>query len=214
MRPLKIPRVGWVIAPTLLLMSACISPAVLQANRECITVGHPGGVSACTKIIQSGEFSGRDLAITYSNRGMHYNENKQYREAIADFDQAIGLDQQYAIAHNNRGNSYAELKEFNRAIPDFDAAIRFNPDFAVAYENRAWAYYNMGEAKRGLPDINRAMQLHTPTAFTWHHKGHILKALGQQQEAIDALRTALTLNPNQELRERSVKSLKELGVEP
>ncbi len=106
------------------------------------------------------------------------------------------------------------MKQFRRAIPDFDAAIRLNPEYAKAYENRAWAYYNVGEAKRGFPDINRAMQLHTPTAFTWHHKGHILKALGRQQEAIADLRKALTLNPNPEIRERSVNSLKELGVEP
>ena len=40
----------------------------------------------------------------------------------------------------------------------------------------------------------------------------VLLALGRQQEAIADLRKALTLNP--EIRERSVNSLKELGVEP
>lgn len=42
----------------------------------------------------------------------------------------------------------------------------------------------------------------------------VLLALGRQQEAIADLRKALTLNLNPEIRERSVNSLKELGVEP
>ncbi len=37
------------MAPTLLLTSAPVSPALLQANRAYMTVGRPAGLSACTQ---------------------------------------------------------------------------------------------------------------------------------------------------------------------
>jgi hypothetical protein len=48
--------------------------------------------SACTEVIESGVFSGKDLAAVFNNRGLAYQMSRDYARSIADFDQAIRLD--------------------------------------------------------------------------------------------------------------------------
>jgi len=47
---------------------------------------------------------------------------KEYRKAIADYDQAIALNPQFALACNNRGNAHSSLKEYRKAIEDYGMA--------------------------------------------------------------------------------------------
>jgi tetratricopeptide (TPR) repeat protein len=47
--------------------------------------------------------------------------------AIADYDQALKLDPNYALAYNNRGNAHFLKKNYDRAIADYDQAIRIDP---------------------------------------------------------------------------------------
>ena len=54
-------------------------------------------VSACTEIIESDIFSGKDLAAVFNNRGLLYQMSGDYVRSIADFDQAIRLDPDLAL---------------------------------------------------------------------------------------------------------------------
>jgi tetratricopeptide (TPR) repeat protein len=67
---------------------------------------------------QSGRFSGKDLAIKFSNRGMGYDDKGQTDRAIEDYDQAIRLNPQDADAFYNRGIAYADKGQTDRAIAD------------------------------------------------------------------------------------------------
>ena len=56
-------------------------------------------IAACTRLITSGRYNGPDLAITYTNRGDAWRVKGDANRAIADYDQAIGIDPQYATAY-------------------------------------------------------------------------------------------------------------------
>src|ERR1700722_703064 len=43
-------------------------------------------IAGCSAMITSGEFSGRDLAIAYTNRGSAYDDKHDEDRAIADHD--------------------------------------------------------------------------------------------------------------------------------
>jgi tetratricopeptide (TPR) repeat protein len=62
-----------------------------------------------------------------------------FREAIADFNQALARDADFAEAYNNRGYAYLGLLDYVRATADFTEAIRRLPPFAPAYNNRGLA---------------------------------------------------------------------------
>ena len=51
-------------------------------------------------------FSPKLLAHIYRKRGFAYNRLREYQRAIADFNQAIELDSDYARAYASRGRTY------------------------------------------------------------------------------------------------------------
>jgi tetratricopeptide (TPR) repeat protein len=61
-------------------------------------------------------------AKAFHNRGVAHARMKRYREAVADFTEAIRLDPGDAVAYRNRGRAYQALGEHESARADFDRA--------------------------------------------------------------------------------------------
>ncbi len=84
---------------------------------------------------------------------------KQLNDALADFDEAIRINPNYAGVYNNRGGVKLLLGETNKAIMDFDEAIRINPEFINAYTNRAQAKIISISIKEAKSDLQTALEL-------------------------------------------------------
>jgi tetratricopeptide (TPR) repeat protein len=121
-------------------------------------------ISGCSAIIRSGEYSGKNLAIAYSNRGHAYGNLGEYRRAIEGLDQALRLDPGLAKAYYNRGVAYRNLSEYRRAIENYDQALRLDPGFAFAYNNRGNAYDYLGDPARATTSLRSCAQPSRPTA--------------------------------------------------
>jgi hypothetical protein len=48
-------------------------------------------INGCTAVIESGKFTGKDLANIFNSRGNAYAMKREFDRAIADYDQAILL---------------------------------------------------------------------------------------------------------------------------
>ena len=94
----------------------------------------------------------------FDNRGLTYAAMKEYDKAIADYDQAIRL-QQRADFFTNRGNSYQFKGELGTALSDYDTALRLDPNFALAHNNRAVLFNKMGERAKALADYEAVLRL-------------------------------------------------------
>ena len=116
-------------------------------------------IIACTRNINSGRFTGRNLAIAFTNRGLAYKNKGLWDRAIADYDEAIRLKPDFAQAFSNRGNIYRKKGRFDRAIEDYDEAIRLEPDNAQVFAERGLAYEKKGELTQALRDFKRAHAL-------------------------------------------------------
>ena len=60
--------------------------AVAGDSETCDNGSGDRAIAACTRMIESGKWKGRDLAIGFYNRGLEYNKKNDYDRAIADFE--------------------------------------------------------------------------------------------------------------------------------
>jgi len=104
-------------------------------------------------------FLGFVRGAEYYNRGTAHIAKGEYDQAIACFDKAIAIAEDFPEAYCNRGTAYYEKGELDLAIADFDRAIELDPDCAEAYYNRAVARYDKGEYDKARADVKNAQRL-------------------------------------------------------
>lgn len=80
-------------------------------------------VEACTDAINSGQWTGADLAWAYTNRGLAYYELKEFTRALADYSEALQLDPYYYDAHYARGAAYCDMGRWEQAVQWYTTAI-------------------------------------------------------------------------------------------
>lgn len=96
------------------------------------------GLQYCNDAIKSGDLNRRDLAATYSNRGVIYVGIGELDRALADQMKAIDLVPTLAQAYINRGNVYHHMKDYEKAFADYRRAV------ALESGPRAIPHYNAG----------------------------------------------------------------------
>src|SRR5262249_9556327 len=117
-----------------------VRPVSQRDEQACTAGSEPAAaIDACTRLIESGQFTSHNLAIFHFDRGVAYKNKKDFDQALADYNEAIRLDSNYANAYLNRGVLLANKSEIDRAMPDFEAAIRLDPNEKLAFVNRAIA---------------------------------------------------------------------------
>jgi tetratricopeptide (TPR) repeat protein len=124
-------------------------PATADDVEACSKESDDVAIAACT----------RAIADFFYKRGNVYAGKGDINRAIANYNQAIRLNPQFAGAFNNRGSAYNDKRQYDRAIQDYDQAIRFNPQYAVAFFNRGVTKRRKGDTTGGDADISIARQL-------------------------------------------------------
>jgi tetratricopeptide (TPR) repeat protein len=140
-------------------------------------------ISGCTAMIDSGQYSGRNLALAYNNRGNTYIELGEYSRAIEDFDQAVRLVPNNAIPYTGRGDAYGELGQRARAIEDYDKAVQLDPGYSLAFSNRGVEYAALGDYARAIEDFDQALRLDPGDASFYNNRAFARCFLGQIEPA-------------------------------
>ena len=85
---------------------------------------------------QRGARERRKLSRVYDDRGAALLNKDQLGPAIEDFDEAIGLNLNFAEAFDGRGDADRLGNDPNHAIADYEKAIELKPDDARAFKGR------------------------------------------------------------------------------
>ncbi|WP_315784959.1 tetratricopeptide repeat protein [Fischerella sp. JS2] len=115
----------------------------------------------------------KELAIAFSHKGKVLWQKKQYKEALAAFDQALIHDPKYFTALRGRGLALQGLKQYEQAIAQFQQMLNESP----------------------LTD--------TQKAETWYYMGQTYCQLSQFSDGIGALEAALKLKPDYQAAEEA-----------
>jgi tetratricopeptide (TPR) repeat protein len=153
---------GW--AP--LALAFCLPVAAQQLTPDQTRCRNKGKefsldvqIGGCTVMLQSDGVSTGNRAVAYLLRGIAYSGKKAHDRAIADFNEAIRLNPNFAEAYNNRGSAIQDKGDFDRAIADYSKAIKINPNYAIAYSNRGNLLETRGMRKEAIADFRRALAI-------------------------------------------------------
>jgi len=163
-----------------------------------------------------------NTAYDYSVRGNRYYGQQDYDRAIADYNNAIRIDPNYANAYLMRGYSYHtragiksrnkadRLADVNNAIADLTQAIRLEPNNASAYRYRGYSYRLISDFDRAIADITQAIRLE-PNAdgYQYYCRGYIYAYKGENDLAIRDFEAALRIDPNDSSARKSLENVKE-----
>ena len=133
-------------------------------------------------------------ALLYS--GVAKNNSGDPEAAIADYDEAIGLQPNYADAYYNRGNAKADQGQYEAAIVDYDKAIGLQRDNAWTYTSRGIAKGNLGQYEAAIADFDEAIRRNTGYAKAYDSRGVAKARQGQVEAAIADFGDAIRLQPD------------------
>jgi tetratricopeptide (TPR) repeat protein len=134
-------------------------------------------------------------ATDYTISGNARYGSKDYDAAIADYEQAIGLDPKFTAAYCNRGTVRKAKGDIDGALADYEQAIRINPKSKFAYNGRGTARKAKGDLDGALADFEQAIGLDPNYAITYYGRGNVRKAKGNLDEALADYEQAIRFDP-------------------
>ena len=179
---------------------ASASGAWAQASADTERCGTASGtvdetIAACTRAVDSKQYSGANLAILLNSRGISWREKGYDDLALVDFDEAIRLDPNSAAAYTSRGNLHGDRGNNDKAIADYNAALELNPKLAPAYSTRGLSWLAKGDHDRARSDLDAAIRLDPKMMDAWNNRGYLWRAKGDVQRAIADFSQVIRLDP-------------------
>jgi serine/threonine protein kinase/Flp pilus assembly protein TadD len=134
--------------------------------------------------------------------GLDLLENRQYRAAIEEFNQAAAEGHETADLFHSRAVACHQLFalagecDLELALADFSRAIELEPEAARHYQGRASVHMDLGQPDLALADVARATELNPEDSGTWADQGWAHLETGDFQRALADFDHALRLDPD------------------
>jgi len=135
------------------------------------------------------------------NQGVTFYNGGQYEEAIKAFQVVLDVDPEQPSVWANVGACYTKLEQYDKAIAAYEESIKLEPENASHYQSIGSAYAGSGDAEKAREHYEKAASLSTElspadAAVNYYNMGVTYINGGQSQEAADALKKAVELDPN------------------
>jgi tetratricopeptide (TPR) repeat protein len=187
----------WTLAGLIGVTAACFAvPVVAEDREDCVRGSGDTAIEACTRLLGSGRFDKRNLALIYSARANQWERKGDLDKAMQDHVGALSTDPTYAAGYMHRGNLYARRGDFDRAIADQSEAIRLDPAYANGFYNRGLTYSHKGDHERAIADFTKGIELTANSSQLWGQRCWSRAVIGKQlKEAVDDCDKAASLSP-------------------
>lgn len=166
-----------------------------------------------------GDFNGSIVDITkaielepnefvYYNRGLTYQRNKKYKEAIQDYNTAMNINPKHFGAVYNSGLSKQIIEDYNGSILDLTKYIALDTLNDDAYYLRGISFYNNSQKNEACKDWNIASKkgnMNAQENIKLYCQLELNKSLdigltkyseGDYKGALENINTYLITNPN------------------
>jgi tetratricopeptide (TPR) repeat protein len=153
-------------------------------------------IAACTRLIASGRYRGRELAAVYALRAVYWYKRDELDRAIVDYNDSIRHDPSIALVYFGRGAALKQRGDLDRAIADFNEAIRRDPKIPYAYNVRGIALNQKGEVDRAIADFSEAIRLAPNEVNGYFNRGAAYSDKGDRAHAMADFGEVVRLDPN------------------
>jgi protein O-mannosyl-transferase len=136
--------------------------------------------------------------MSRSNLGTYFQTHNQMREAVAEYEDALGLTSDpglLAQTYSNLGAAYRAMGEDTQARESFMRALQLNSHLPSAWFGLGLVARQQGMIEEALSDLSRSLDLH-PTAQAYFELGRTLEQAGRVPEAMAAYQQALQIAPD------------------
>ena len=134
---------------------------------------------------------------TYKQRGFYRMNNEDLEGALADFSQALILEENDIETLYYRGKVYAKLKEWKAAESDFSKAIEFDPQNPELFLSRGQSRYQAEAFEEALADFTIFVSLDPENPSSYYHRGIAYQRLKKPDLACADLAKASELGMDQ-----------------
>jgi tetratricopeptide (TPR) repeat protein len=130
-------------------------------------------------------------------KGAQLLTEQKNKEALAEFNRALSVDQTYSDAWVGKGDAHKALEDYQSAINAYTQAIQFAPQNAppaAAFNGRGEAYLELGQGDVAMTDFNTAVDVDPNNPKILSNIGHLLILARDPQNALRRLDDAIALD--------------------
>lgn len=132
-----------------------------------------------------------EYAENFFDLGVSRIKEKNLKEAISNFREAVRLNPNNVLAQYNLGNSLVKTGNLELAEEHFRNTIKLKPNYAVAYNDLGYTLAMRGKLDEAMDNYRTAIEVKPDYAsayinmgISWDVKGEFDKAIEQFQKAI------------------------------
>ncbi len=134
--------------------------------------------------------------MIYNNRGVIFFNNKEYKEALADFQEVEKIKPAFPNIWYNSGYAYQQLGNLPKALSDYAQALPKDPNNVDLLSKIQTIHTTQNDLAAALNDANKIIVLKPDMAEAYYSRAELLGRMGKPKEAMADLDRVITLNPN------------------
>jgi tetratricopeptide (TPR) repeat protein len=138
-------------------------------------------------------------SFSWNNRGVYYFGQKQYNEALTDFQKSLELDSDFSHPYYNKALILIELNKFDEAIFNLNKAILYDlnndKDFFI---KRAETYIKTKEYEKAIQDYQRLISMGGGSTVLYNHLGFTNLMAGNYDSAVMSFDKSILLDQKNE----------------
>ena len=128
------------------------------------------------------------LAIAYDQIG-------RYKDALSAINTAIKIDSEYISAKINKIIILNHMQMYDSAIYSCQKFLKKHRKDPISWTQLAYAYYKKKDYKNASDAIDSALNIYPSLGIAHYYKGLILLKKGNINNAIEEIKTAISLDP-------------------
>ena len=126
--------------------------------------------------------------------GVQNQKEKNFKEAIKNYENIIKIDPSIVFAYHNLGLIYVEIENIDLAKKNFLLAIKTNPLFIYSYINLGILFQNEGQKEKAIECFEKTIEIDPKNISGYNNLGLVYASLGKYKKALNNYLKTLSID--------------------